>query len=443
MTCILRSPPDTRPVPDARLSRRDGRRWLAAAALSVPAWVAAAPQADYRMAAWALGVEDCSATLITSRIALTTSRCADRAKFPVSGLALSFTQRQTGTAFPGQVVMHAGLAELPPSGLALIALNASSAAGTTGAPIASYVQEAGLLKDPKPGATREQGRRLYAFATSRVDGYAWVYGEGARDRSFDDMRLPLTYRSLARLKSTERGRFQHSGLDVHWDDLLGERVQRALRGWKDPSADELLIPLAGTIADGMTHRRRPPPMPGWGQMSSPFRSADEGSGLLATARPAGDLAVDGKLVGLAGGGGLLHMRLSAHWPAIYRAMIEQGWREDAAQVAAQVLNLKAFEEARTGKPGQFYSLPNPSTGEVEFFRLRRVEADGTYPARPSHGQGDDWWEFLGTELPTRAWVMKRQAEDRAAAKATGLATNSPLTPLPGTAPVLPAPAAAR
>ncbi|WP_431048949.1 hypothetical protein [Roseateles sp. L2-2] len=379
------------------------------------------PQSEHRMASWAFGVEDCSATLITSRIALTTSRCADRAKFPVGGAALSFTQRRTGTTFPGQVVMHAQLSELPPSGLALIELRASSDTGTKGAPIASYVQEAGLLKDPKPGATREQGRRLYAFATSRVDGYAWVHGVGARDRSFDNQRLPLTYRSLARLKSTERGRFQRSGLDVPWDDLLGERVQHALRGWNDPSADALLIPLAGTITDGMTHRRRPPPMPGWGQMSSPFQSGDEGSGLLATARPAGDLALDGKLVGLTGGDGLLHMRLSAHWPAIYRAMIEQGWREDAAQVAAQVLNLKAFDEARTGKPGQFYALANPSTNDVEFFRLRRVDADGTYPARPSHGQGDDWWEFLGTDLPSRAEVMERQAKDRTAAKAAGKA----------------------
>ncbi|OWQ45235.1 hypothetical protein CDL60_21090 [Roseateles noduli] len=372
------------------------------------------------MASWALGVEDCSATLITSRIALTTSRCADRAKFPVGGAALTFTQRRTGTVFAGRVAMPATLSELPPSGLALIALYASSTTGTTGVPIASYVQEAALLKDPKPGATREQGRRLFAFGTFRYEGYAWVSGPGEYDRMIDPQRHPLTYRSLARLKSTERIRFQRQGPEVPWDDLLGERMQRALRGQVTPSPDALLLPLVGAVEDGMTHRRRPPPMPGWGQMSSPFGSADEGSGLLAAVRSDVELP-DGRLVALIGGDGLFHMRLSAHWPAIYRAMIDQGWREDAAQVAAQVLNLKAFDEARTGKPGQFYALANPSTGDVEFFRLRRVEADGTYPARPSHGQSDDWWEFLGTELPSLAAVMERQAKDRAAAKASGKA----------------------
>lgn len=417
---------------------------VAALVLSFAPPLTAASQSEDRMASWALSLEDCSATLITPRVALTTSRCAAKAKFPNSGAALTFIVRRTGQAIAGEVFTPAILADLPPSGLALIRV--ASELSSPVAPIPSYLQEAALLKNPKPGQSREVGRRFYAFGVSRYDSYAWHFGPSPGERSFDVSRTPLTYRTLDRLRSSERTRFQARPLGLDWDDVLGDHVTRALRGQPARSADELLIALAGTVQDGMTLRRPRPPMPGWGQLRGPFLSADEGSGLLATDKPVSWFVPGGKLAGLVGGDGLLHMRLSAHWPAIHRAMREQGWNQDAEIVARQVLALEAFDTNRRGRPGQFYQQMNPSSGQVEFFRLKQVDADGTYPAMPSPGQGDTWWDHLGAALPTRAQVLRWHVEARARAQARAAETEdaaSRVTPLPGTDPVLPAPSATR
>jgi hypothetical protein len=353
--------------------------------------------------------------------------------YPTAGPALVFTQRRTARTFAGQVVWHPQLTELPPKGLAIVRIAPSVALGTVGAPIASYAEEARLLKDPKKGEPRTEGRRLHAYGRYKIDGYAFTPGIGTSRRSYDSLHHPLTYRSLNRLRQTEASRFvKHLG-SHYWDDLLGVQVGTTLPGLDASRADELLIPLAGTVADALTHRRRPPSSSGWQQMVPPFESYVAGAGLLATFDPEG-ASDKGRLVGLVSGDGVLHMRLSAHWPLVHRVLIEQGLASDAEHLARQVLNLQPFANDRCGKPGQLYGQENPSTLAFEFFRLRHVEADGTYPALPSHGQSDRWWEFLGTDLPTRAKVMKMQKEDREAAKRAAQA----VTPLPGTDPALPA-----
>ncbi|MDH0863596.1 hypothetical protein [Mitsuaria sp. GD03876] len=226
-------------------------------------------------------------TMISPRVALTTLRCGATAMYAGDGPALVFTQRRTGATRIGTVAMgRARLAMLPPSGLALVHFKGTDPFGTTGAPLASYAEEAALLRDPASSpAPRTEGTRLYVHGKQVVDAY-------------------------------------------------------------------------------------------------PF-------------------------------GPTLHSERAYHF-------------------ARQVLALRAFTADRRGTPGDFHALENPSTGELAFYRLRRVEADGTYPAPPSHGQDDHWWEHLGTALPSRQQALAGVAG--AAASSDAASAPGAVTPPRGNAP---------
>lgn len=381
---------------------------------------------ELSLPSWVLGDHRCSYTMISSQVALTTLACGATAMFPVDGPARTFTQRRTNRTARGDVVVtRKALATLPPAGLALVRFKAADPFGTTGAPLASYAEDDVLLRDPvQPNAARVDGTQFYIHGKHYVDSYP--LGAGAvPERRYDALKYPLVYRSLARLRKDEPVRFQRypaTAAKLDWDDLLGEQVTEHLRGHAPARRDELAIILAGTLGDALTHRRRPPPLPGWSTRLLPFQPFEAGAGLMASPmrRPNGlNFAPYRRLVGLVSGESPLHMRLSAHWPVVYRVLLAEGLAADARHVARQVLPMRDLPADRRGTVGAFYGQENPSTGALEFYRLRRVEADGTYPAPPSHGQDDHWWEHFGTALPSR-----QQA----------LAGADPVTPLPGSAP---------
>ncbi|RZI61158.1 MAG: hypothetical protein EOP37_08320 [Rubrivivax sp.] len=486
---LSRSPFSRKPAPPPRAGRPAGCV-LALVGLGLGlANVAMAQQEG--TPPWALGDHRCAYTLISPRVALTTMRCGVVAMHPEDGPALVFRQRSTGLQREGTVaISRRPLAVLPPAGLALVRFKGGNPFNTDGAPLASYQDEAALLRDPVDATSpRGAGTRLFGHVDVERGSYGvatrTTYVFGTDRRLFSDEH-PLVYRSLAHLKKHEPSRFlkrEKSTQPLDWDDLLGDRVRASLRGRTAAEHDDLLVALPGKAADGLTHRRREAH-----RVHPAFATFEAGTGLIAMnpveqggleanrekwataerdridrlhrwtrsnehlaaleafgkehrARTASDHAhwSNGRLVAIVSGETPLHLRLSAHWPLIYRMLLAEGLKDDARHVARQVLPLNEFASDRRGTPGAFYGMENPSTAAFEFYRLRRVDADGTYPAVPAHGQGDHWWEFLGIELPSRHKVLDQGAGSEALPVAEARGVN----PLPGTGPVLPAPAAAR
>ncbi|WP_141100924.1 hypothetical protein [Roseateles aquatilis] len=422
--------------------------WVAAALLSTSLAVSAstdarwpAPSARlYRIPAWALGDDSCSATLITPRVALTTYYCGGPAVLPGGSGRITFAQRSTGRSFEGRLVNDPQLQAAPPAGLLMIVFDQASearaavAAGrasppaeaasqplrSSGAPVASYRREARLLRDPT-GARRDDrraGTRVYAYGPRSVQwrsgtgptvhlGYQLVAGDGQLQRVGAPADMPLTYRSLAYLRSSEPGRFLTTARPwASGDDLLGVATTLALGGRDAAAADEWLLPLVGSAADGITRHALPSPTPQRPTVEPPFVRADSGAGLMATRpRPSDEFYVPGALVGLSTAPGHLHIRLVRHWPDVHRVMLAEGLRDDAAHLARRVLALKTWEQGGRGVPGDVYGRRDAVTGEQRFYRLRALSADGTYWSLPDDDADNVWWESLGTALPTRHEVL--------------------------------------
>jgi hypothetical protein len=123
-------------------------------------------------------------------------------------------------------------------------------------------------------------------------------------------------------------------------------------------------------------------------------------------------------------------RMSHYWPWIYRTLMNAGAREEALILAAQVLNpWQDIERAltlpltrervqqfrlglrrpdlldwnsfdRRGVIGRVYAYDNPWTKRVEFFRLARLDPDGRYWYFPIDRKDNEYWEYLGTDLPS-------------------------------------------
>lgn len=386
------------------------RRW-AAALLLAPALALAQdpPEKETRTPSWALGDDRCSCTVIAPGVALTTLDCADEALHPTSASALVFTQRRTGARLPGVVQLRPKLAQLKPAGLVLVRFDGDRLlddqnSPTLGAPIPSYVRENELLKDPPPGATRQQGTRLVV-----TKGGYMIRGYPRKNEQsvlfYDDRDRPLVYRSLAFLEKTEPQRFKrHTGTPLDWDDLLGEKLRdRQLSRRKGPQdPDDLVIPLVGESTDFITHRH-----PRF-DVTRPFERHLGGSALMASfhEHPYPGAKRHVYLVGLVTGDGLFHARLSAHWPAIHAALVKARLSDAARHIATQVLDLKTWSPDRLGQVGDLYGHVHPTTGVLEFFRLRHVDADKTYWTLPVDGRDNTWWEYLGHRLPSRKEVLR-------------------------------------
>ncbi len=409
------------------------RRWIAALLLLPAAVLAQAVDSDEaRTPSWALGDDRCSYTLISSRVALTTLACAEEAMYPTRASALVFTQRRSGHRFPGKVLLPKRLIHLPPAGLALATFDAdvfvdSQRKPTAGAPIPSYSLEANLLKDPLPTAPRTAGTRFVV-----VKGEFMIHGYPTRGVQngpiYHSIDRPLVYRSLNYLRQTERQRFKRmKGPELSSDDLLGEQLKELklerIRGGH--RHDDFVITLAGTLTDEITMRRPAP------DAMRPFEAHLGGSALMASLRedPYPGVKQGVYMVGLISGDGLFHTRLSAHWPAIYEALVKAKQIDAARRVATQVLDLKFWSADRLGTVGDLYGRVHPTTGAFEFFRLRKLTDGGTYWDLPVDGRDNEWWEFLGTKLPTRAEVLGLKSPPKRAP-----AASASLTPPRGSAP---------
>lgn len=170
-------------------------------------------------------------------------------------------------------------------------------------------------------------------------------------------------------------------------------IERTFPGRKktpDRDIDDLAIFTVGTSADVTSFD-----LAGPGRMYpafrvSPFQITDAGAGLMAERRPGRALLV-GVVEGMHA-----HSRLSAHWPWIYKALVDAGRVDDAHVIAGQLLGPRSADcvSTQTGDP----CFRTTQDGRHhEFFR--RI---GSTPfPLPEDGRDSEGWAFLGTELPGR------------------------------------------
>ena len=336
---------------------------------------------------------------------------------------------------------------------------------------------------------------------------AYVHRRNESGRIYSQLNRALIYRSVRALRAAEPARFElgEPALppdDGHGVDVLGRLLRRMMNGEvvPDRTVDDTLLTTVGTAADGMTRlwseeALRARSLRHGFYVDSPFSGASSGSGLMASRdqRPP-------RLVGLILSD--LHLRLSAFWPAVHEALLKRGLTEDAGFLARRLLGQPdAGPETAAPRIGDVRHYDNPQSGRPEFFRRVALPADGGAMAFPTNGEDNEQWESIGTALPSRRAVVGAikawQPDERGATigqryvrfngvtrqveyfklQALGpgggvpelpsgslgdayweyLGTDvrtagnrfatwtpsAPLTPLPGSAPALPAPAAAR
>ncbi|MEN0105099.1 MAG: hypothetical protein AAGC84_01600, partial [Pseudomonas sp.] len=103
--------------------------------------------------------------------------------------------------------------------------------------------------------------------------------------------------------------------------------------------------------------------------------------------------------------------LTDTWQEVYQALMAQGLREDAMLLGRKLLASGEWgENDRRGSVGQIYVYDNPYNRQVEFFRLAALGADQRYGYFPINQQDNQYWQYLGTALPsiTEATTPLRQ-----------------------------------
>ncbi|WP_431048948.1 hypothetical protein [Roseateles sp. L2-2] len=369
---------------------------------------------------WLLGDERCSATLITSRVAVTTYDCQG----DVGRQRHTMQQRSTGEHLTGRLltdrprrgVTAAEATRLSGRPLALFLLDAPPSGlpgpGTfaTG-PLPTYREEAELVRDravnpawlsghvPSPSIGADD---VAPPRATEMEGH-YVRPPAMPDRLATAERR-LVYRSVSALRAAEPGRFDLSGDGVLPDDgpgpdILGRLLRSRMNGHVVPDAvlDDLVLTTVGDAADGITRL--------WSEtarqallderrLKHPFGTLARGVGLMASR---GTLS---RLVGVVTDPSGVHWRLSAFWPAIYRALLDQGLREDARALASRLL-----EQQSPSFVGKVSYYDNPHSGRIEFFRRVAASADGHAAPFPTDGHDNEHWEYLGTELPASREVL--------------------------------------
>ncbi len=136
---------------------------------------------------------------------------------------------------------------------------------------------------------------------------------------------------------------------------------------------------------------------------SPIDAGDRGGAILAT-RQVGEWLVSTV------SGTVVHPRLSAYWPWVYRTLMARGMRDDAVQLARQVLGTGRWgDNDHRGTLGDIHVYENPYNGDVEFFRLAAFDGEGRYwyfsPARRTTSTGNTSGRICRTSCRRRRRFM--------------------------------------
>lgn len=337
---------------------------------------------------WLLGNAHCSATLITPRVALTSQRCVEG--WPHHSFHHRPThQWQTGVAVP--YPRRRG----PLGDLALVLFDTPFGDGMpTTVPIPSYHFEQRLLSDPTPMSGEGSATTLAIFGRDPDPG---SLGGSARRRTtyVADTDMPLTYRSFAGIRAWSTsdalygffffkyGYFWQSAPAGVYELLYETPTRQGGLAFDDSDTDDLIVGFTAHTA-------------GWGRYAvSPVDADDRGGAILAY-RNGGE-----RLVGIVSGT-VVHPRLSAYWPWVYKTLMARGMRDEALQLARKVLGTGRWgDNDCRGRIGDLHVYENPYNGEVAFFRLAALDGDGRYWYFPTGRTDNDHWEYLGTDLPDK------------------------------------------
>lgn len=338
--------------------------------------------------AWLLSNMHCSATLITPRVALTAQRCVEG--WPHH----SFRHRGTDQWQTGVAVTYPR--RLGPLGdVALVLFDAPFGGGMpTTVPLPSYRLEQRLLSDPVPMTGERIRTTLAIYGQDHDPGGVWT---SARRRTtyVADTEMPLIHRSFAGIRAwrTADDLYRHfffpysyfwqsAAAGLHASLYETPAGQGGL-AFSDSDTDDLIVGLTGHTA-------------GWGRFAvSPIDAGDRGGAILAT-RQVGEWLVSTV------SGTVVHPRLSAYWPWVYRTLMARAMRDDAVQLARQVLGTGRWgDNDRRGTLGDIHVYENPYNGDVEFFRLAALDGDGRYGYFSTSKTDNLHWEYLGTDLPDK------------------------------------------
>jgi len=403
----------------------------AAVALAGALALAAGGAKASALPAWLLGNADCSATLITPRVAVSSYYCLGGTREQTHADALVMRQRSTGRQLSGQAWavlepgrMIDGVQTDPPGKfLALMVLDEPvpemMKAGAS--PLPSYLEESRLLRDREesptrlsawvPGEPRSAANAPQLPEISLFSGYVHRRNESGRIYA-DLVDRPLLYRSVRALRAAEPARFELGNFPLPPDDgpgvdVLGRTLRHEMNGEDVPDrvVDDLLLTTAGTAADGITRvwskeGLRALSLRSGVHLDVPFSKTSSGSGLMASR----DLRPP-RLVGLVLGS-YTHLRLSAFWPAIHEALLRRGLTQDTGFLARRVLGQPdAGPEAGAPRIGDVRHYDNPHSGRAEFFRRVALPANADAMAFPTNGEDNEQWEYIGTALPSRKAVV--------------------------------------
>ena len=390
------------------------------------ALLAALPMAGAGLAAadtlpyWLFGDEQCSATLITPRVAVTSDYCPGDVRRQRSAMR----QRSTGQSFPGRLLVHRsppagpGTGD-PPQGvsrsLALFVFDqpGPDTYGVVPEPVLSYHDESRLLRNPRADRFTELGGYVQPRSPSTsvvpprevewITDYLALSPTGSASERGDK---PMVHRTVSAMRAAAPSRFELDGQALPPDDgpgpdVLGRVLRSRLNGHVVPDAvaEDMLLATVGDADDGVTRlwsetaRRQRPDAP---RLIQPFGGSARGVGLLASASAGPGWGLVGVVTDSSG----IHVRLSAFLPAIYRVLLEQGLRDDAKRLARRLL-----VQGATAVIGNVRYYDNPHSGHIEFFRLAALPADGLSAPFPTDGRDDEHWEYLGTALPSSREVL--------------------------------------
>ncbi|ANH70046.1 hypothetical protein [Mitsuaria sp. 7] len=436
------------------------RLWLAGLS-----WLIGGAAGASTLPPWLLGDETCSATLVTPRVAISSYYCLGHVRPLRRTDAFTMRQWSTGEALSGQVMVDLNDAPvtygaMPGRQLALFVLDQPLSALNDGmTPLPSYREETWLIQDravsPTDLSIRVPQRPRHRPSEARPAAELNRFGTyvQVRDSTSEIYATlgdrPLTYRSVRSLRAAEPQRFDVGDFPLPPDDgpgvdHLGRSLKRAMNGEIVPDRliDDTLLLTVGTATDEITRvwsaagtlarSRR-----GGLHVEFPYTPGTSGGGLLASRGELHD-----RLVGLVTND-QVHLRLSAFWPAIYRELMARGLKEEALVLAGRLIEQPSgADRAREARIGDVRFYDNPYSDRVEFFRRISSGAEGTASVFPTDARDSDQWAYLGTELPSRRAVVHPNLRAGANRFAAWTPT-PPLSPLPGSAPALPAPAAAR
>lgn len=249
--------------------------------------------------------------------------------------------------------------------------------------IMSYKDEMRALRDGDDAMSQGAALSLFSLTPGDRSQRLAVKSEGYFNVQVPTREArPLIYRSVSKYRELEPARFTINTSNPLGDPFVLDYLYQT-RKLSDQQVDSMVLLTSGLEDDTANG------------IGNPITPSDTSGGVFYK-------ATDGKqsLVGLISSQNV-QPRLSYHWPWIYQKIKQKLPKADAIAFANKVLGTDGWDSNnQLGTLGDVYVYDNPFNGDVEFFKLIGLKSDQRYGYFPTNKTNNQYWQYLGTSLPT-------------------------------------------